>query len=206
MASKLDKIKNSIINVGDGRGFVVNAGGAQWVITCAHCLPFFPKCHVMNFAEEKTYRNLLGRIGTADRETWAECIFVDPISDTAVLSGPDSEAFSEEMDKYETLTADICAIRIAAAKQDEPICILGVNGEWRQSAVESVSDRFLGISMTDLNLIEPGMSGSPILTKSGQAVGIVALDGDLNPNVARLLPVWIWKVMCQPQPKRRTPS
>ena len=37
---------NSVITVGDGRGFVVKGpSNRRFVVTAAHCLPFFPECY-----------------------------------------------------------------------------------------------------------------------------------------------------------------
>jgi hypothetical protein len=67
---EIKEAKSAVITVGEGRGFVVNgrayfADGPRdrFIITGAHCLPFFPPCTSAAYLEEKTYRALLGPIG-----------------------------------------------------------------------------------------------------------------------------------------------
>ena len=56
--------KQAVINVGDGRGFIVSAGDMRYIITAAHCLPYsrFPTPHLANGINELTFPNVLGRI------------------------------------------------------------------------------------------------------------------------------------------------
>jgi hypothetical protein len=84
MAEHVDWTK-AVIKVGDGRGVVVATGHERFVITAAHCLPFFPPCMSFSGVEERTYPRLLGPIA-GERTVRAECVFVDPIADVA--AGP----------------------------------------------------------------------------------------------------------------------
>jgi hypothetical protein len=77
----------AVVKVGGGRGFIVKRADDQVVITAAHCLPFFPPAHPMSYLQERTFEALLGPLGTKPT-VWAECKFVDPIADIAVLSSP----------------------------------------------------------------------------------------------------------------------
>jgi hypothetical protein len=79
----------AVIRVGDGRGFVVGTDRERFVITAAHCLPRLPPSLSFSFIEERTYAKLLGPIGRKRTPVWAECCFVDPIADLAVLWSPD---------------------------------------------------------------------------------------------------------------------
>jgi len=49
----------------------------------------------MRYVEETTYKRLLGPLG-GKRTVWAECRFVDPIADIAVLGQPDNQTFFAE--------------------------------------------------------------------------------------------------------------
>jgi hypothetical protein len=69
----------------------------RYVITAAHCLPHLPAPHRAAYTEEKTYKKLLGPLGSAP-SIWAECVFVDPVADVAVLGQPDGQAFNEDVD------------------------------------------------------------------------------------------------------------
>ena len=73
-------MKDAILKVGDGRGFVVTlhrhpGGEERIVITAAHCLPKLPRPHPARYIEEETYARLLGPLG-GKRAVWARCLFV----------------------------------------------------------------------------------------------------------------------------------
>jgi hypothetical protein len=53
------RASSAVITVGDGRGFVIG----EYVITAAHCLPWFPPCLSISYPEERTYPNLLALLG-----------------------------------------------------------------------------------------------------------------------------------------------
>jgi hypothetical protein len=77
--------KDAVIAVGDGRGFLIeHAPGPHRVITAAHCLPHLPPAHPWSYEQERSYLNLLGSLG-GKPSIAAECLFVDPIADIAVL-------------------------------------------------------------------------------------------------------------------------
>jgi hypothetical protein len=61
MAEHVDWTR-AVIKVGDGRGFVVATDQGRFVITAAHCLPYFPPCMSFSGIEERTYTRLLGPI------------------------------------------------------------------------------------------------------------------------------------------------
>src|SRR6266849_3477352 len=100
--------KRASVTVGEGRGFVVSdqregSMSVRLIITAAHCLPSFPPCASFSYTEERTYKMLLGPIGDQPK-VWAECLFVDPIGDIAVLGSPDTQILPNEADMYEALT------------------------------------------------------------------------------------------------------
>ncbi len=89
-----DEIKRAVVTVGTGRGFVVDSQGRfgehnHLVITAAHCLPDLPPCHPLSYVE-RTYDALLGLLGE-EPTIAAECFFVDPIGDIAILGQPDGQ-------------------------------------------------------------------------------------------------------------------
>ena len=85
--SAISKLQ-SVVRVGDGRGFVVELKLGTVVVAAAHCLPILPPAHSASYLEERTYQALLGPLGTQPT-VWAECRFVDPVADIAVLGPPD---------------------------------------------------------------------------------------------------------------------
>lgn len=97
-------VTDAIIQVGaGGRGFLMETGRSPLVITAAQCLPHLPPSpgrHISSYG----YANLLGPLGAAPT-IWAECLFVDPIADVAVLCEPGSERI-DEWDAFDTFTKD----------------------------------------------------------------------------------------------------
>jgi len=103
--SELNKLTAAVLQVGDGRGFVVETLEAEHrlIITAAHCLPFLPPAHPAAYFAERTYRRLLGPL-EAEPTVWAECRFIDHVNDIAVLGAPDGQELAQEADRYEALT------------------------------------------------------------------------------------------------------
>src|SRR6266849_2635913 len=102
--SALKAAKRAVVQVGDGRGFIVSAGDARFIITAAHCLPWHPKPHLGNDITELTYQNILGRLGATRRTVWAELAADDIASDVAVLAKPDGQELYDQCRRYETFT------------------------------------------------------------------------------------------------------
>jgi len=190
----------TVLQVGGGRGFVVG----DFVITAAHCLPHLPLCLTFSDTEDRTYQKLLGRLGE-EPTVWAEVVFVDPVSDLAILCEPDSQELSDQKDAYCELleTADSFAIADIEADKEVPAKVLSLGGEWM-----AVACRYSGPFRYNhpLLLKEPitkgGMSGSPILDNSGNAIGVVcsgfgddapateAGNWSINCRLMRSLPRW----------------
>ena len=96
----------SVVKVGD-RGFVVEYQ-QEWppeapkqfttervVITAAHCLPQIPQGVFDD--DGKLYKNLLGLLDDRNLGVSAECMFVDPVSDIAILCAPKSPDLWKKM-------------------------------------------------------------------------------------------------------------
>ncbi len=54
-----------------------------------------PAAHGASYTEERTYRDLVGPLGRK-RAVCAECLFVDPVADIALLGPPDSQDLGEQ--------------------------------------------------------------------------------------------------------------
>jgi hypothetical protein len=205
------------VQVGGGRGFVVERED-QWqprvIITAAHCLDDLPPAHPISYTEERTYPSMLGPLG-AEPTVSAECLFADPIADIAVFGTPDSQDFSDEADAYESLLAAVAPLPVADAPKDSrervkvlPVeiagevfdeatvltpgqgtaLVLSLSGDWTKCSVER---RGPWLWIKEIDLIEPGMSGSPIVSLSGEAIGLVSTAGSagsLNPVLVEALP------------------
>jgi hypothetical protein len=101
-------LTQAVVKVGDGRGFIVEYQNflghpERIVITAAHCLPHLPPRHPAAYLVERTYSSLLGPL-KGKQTVWAECLFVDPITDIAVLGSPDNQELYDEAVAYEKLT------------------------------------------------------------------------------------------------------
>jgi hypothetical protein len=186
-----DEAKNAVVKVGDGRGFVVQYKHYRVVITAAHCLPCFPPCMSFSGLEDRTYKALLGPLGEQPA-AWAECLFVDPIGDIAVLGPPDDQELSDECEAYETLVDAAAVLPIADAPQDGPAWLLSLDGRWFRCNVRH-NGGMLRISAAEG--IACGMSGSPIVAADGSAIGVVCCgsvtEGGPNPRLTHNLPAWL---------------
>jgi hypothetical protein len=180
-----DELIGSVLEVGDGRGFVVLANGTPYVITAVHCLPSPPPPRLA--LEEETYQRLIGPLG-ADQSVAAACVFADPVADLAVLGPPDSQALGDERDHYMALLSALPPFDIAAPpprsrvrmpgepprfipdKISFPARVLSLDGAW----VDCVT-HYLGAPLVIENdgFVVPGMSGSPLIGASGAAVGVL---------------------------------
>jgi hypothetical protein len=93
----------SVIKVGGGRGFVMADGQENLVIvTAAYCLPHLPPADAMSYTEERTYEGLLGRLGD-ELSISAQVLFVDPVTDIAILGTPDNQEMWEQAEAYDAL-------------------------------------------------------------------------------------------------------
>jgi hypothetical protein len=194
----------------EGRGFVVegwfpNPGkkklarqGFQpapflrrhYIITAAHCLPKLPPRHRAAYTKEKTFKKLLGPLGSVP-SIRAECVFVDPVSDLAVLGRPDSQAFGEKVIlAWDDFIEDIEPLEVDT---DQPTrgWMLSLDGEWRPCTIQIT--RFGSLMVKDVvGQIAGGMSGSPILSDNGRVVGVVSITSNWpQAHLATALPQWL---------------
>ena len=184
----LDTLREAVIRVGEGRGFLV-----EWprdltrvVITAAHCLPWLPDtAHPAAYAEDHTYANLLGPLGES-LSVWAELLFVDPMADLAVLCMPDTQERLKDAEAYDELVKDRPVFRIALAPETCPGWIFSLDQEWLACTVRSVPTRRSRLGILDTTIVS-GMSGSPILREDGSAMGVIS-SKELHPRLDEDLP------------------
>jgi hypothetical protein len=211
--SEREQWAQAVLRVGDGgRGFVVETKRERIVITAAHCLPTLPPPHAAFRTEKRTYPSLLGPL-KGRRTVWAECLFADPIADIAVLWTPDNQVFPDEAQAYDALVdavtplsvappvrlgstlvrlpADIAtalnmpgthSYRVPESRRTTAL-ILSLTGEWLECSVT----RHRASMEIHQGIVKSGMSGSPILSKTGYAVGLVS-TGECNPILVKDLP------------------
>jgi hypothetical protein len=199
-------LKASVIEVGDGRGFVADLCGKDnpIIITGAHCLPRLTLSNGVDEdghlyvadADARLYANLLGPIG-AKPTVWAECLFVDPVADLAVLGTPDNQRLFDEAEAYEAFVGSLTPFSIADVPEQSQVWLLSLEREWlscQARYVPWVNGPFL--LSTDPKNIKGGMSGSPIVSDTGAAVGVVCLGSNQpecgpHPRLVRDLPGWL---------------
>lgn len=175
--------QRAIVTVGEGHGFVLRIGGGRAIVTAAHCLPNLPIAASIVGAEERTYHELLGYIGDPGPRLAVECYFVDPVADIAVLGSPDSQLFGREWEACEALIEAHSALRIGKAPAAGTAWILSLDGEWIKCRVEHYGGP-LWIREAAADLVG-GMSGSPIVSEDGAAIGVfiaAASTGDGPPR------------------------
>jgi hypothetical protein len=191
---------NGVIRVGKGgRGFVVAGKRDRFVITASHCLPKFPPRHPAAHYWERTYAKLLGPLG-GRYTVMAECLFVDPVADLAVLGPPDNQALYEQAEAYEALTESVTPMVLAdlpltgssvkrklpnggeiaipmPRKGEGPARLLSLDGKWFACRL-TATERSLWIWDAEQPIVG-GMSGSPIVNDTGAAVGVCCTAGGL---------------------------
>jgi hypothetical protein len=165
------KVPNAtcVVKVGDGRGFVFKHVGKRVIITAAHCLPRRPRAIAVDDIRRRTYRVLGDLHGEA--RVAAECLFVNPIADIAVLGSPAQE-FYKQARAYDSFVEDRPALRIGQATNGDG-WVLSLDGKWIATRLE-VSPGFRR-SFLEIDATVAGQSGSPILNSTGRAVGVVVI-------------------------------
>jgi hypothetical protein len=210
----------AVIKVGLGRGFVVEISRTRYVITAGHCLPFLPPSAPVTSIEDRTYHRLLGRLGEKETPVWAECKFVDPIADLAVLGCPDNQELADKAKAFQALVEaavplpigrlplvrspliDSGGLPLTVPETGETALgpptakasawLLSLDGHWFQC---DLTARHAGLSIEwAAEEIAPSMSGEPIVSGDGEAIGVVCTDGNGNASVqaslSRQLPRW----------------
>lgn len=209
----------SVVSVNGGRGFVIQTRDEQrLVVTTAHCLPHLPLTHGLSGSNERTYEKLLGPLG-GERTVWADCQFVDPVADLAVLGSPDSQALFHEPMAYDELLEETTPLALGTLSftmretlkdgteifshpyAESEAWLLALSGNWFPCRVMS-RGRSLWISEAAEG-VRSGMSGSPIVAWDGRVIGVVCLsagnreedddrrEGGPHPFLCAHLPSWL---------------
>ena len=182
-----DRWTSAVLKLGHGRGFVVSYGkDERAIITDAHCLPtdeagrlLLPPAHKMSH-EERIYPFLLARIGGAEAIVEAQCLFVDPIANIAAL-GPPGEEGSDRFNAYQKVVNDARTLVIIDAPDRGPARILALEGRWVEIVVER---RGYTLVAQPREFFAPGVSGSPIVSAGGNAIGVARLGKETGDDAA----------------------
>jgi hypothetical protein len=198
-----DEVTAAVVRVGDGRGFVVRGSDDYdlLVVTAAHCLPSFPPCASFSILQDRTYPSLIGRIGETP-SVWAQCLFVDPIGDIAVLGQPDNQSLIDESDAYDAMMEGIQPLSVSDPPIQGRAWMLSLDGRWSRCTIDRQLNGPLRIS--EAENIARGMSGSPVIADDGSAIAVVVSgscdhsqdvchEGGPYPVLTRNLPGWLLK-------------
>jgi hypothetical protein len=161
------------------------------------------------YTEEKTYRDLLAPLGEPPT-VWAEVLFVDPISDLAIVGAPDNQVFYDQADAYDQLVDKLRPLPMADTPRRASAWMLALDGKWFRCMADPNP---LGLWLSDAGQdIVGGMSGSPIIAEDGSAIGIMCVssavigkghrEGGPNPRLACHLPMWLAPLVRRPRQKR----
>jgi len=193
-----DRAKEAVVSVGGGRGFVLRMRDENRIITAAHCLPQIPPDCADVY--ERTHR-CVGPLG-GEPSIFAECLFVDPVADIAVLGCPDGEELENADFEWRDFIGKGGTLDVSALMDESPVraWLLSLNGEWNPCSVRpSLNGVMLWIEQANGG-IHLGMSGSPIVTDEGKVVGLVSrargavdlcTEGGPSPRIQKNLPLWL---------------
>ncbi len=146
----IERATASVLQVGDGRGFLVEVANQYFdypeklIMTAAHCLPEMPPCHTGMYLHEKTYSNLVGPLGEKPSLT-VECLFADPISDLAVLGGPNDQELYKQCEAYEEFVESLTPFVIADAEKEGQAWLLSLDNQWFSARYERINLRPLWV-------------------------------------------------------------
>src|ERR1051325_3751755 len=208
MDSDKSRWTRAVLRVGDGRGFVVAGQRERVVVTAGHWLPRLPPSMTFSFTEERTYAKLLGHLG-GKKLVWAECAFVNPIADLAVLASPDCQALWEEAEAYEAFIdgfeplpiGDLPLARspivlhsgdalLGPPEWEGAVWLFALTGQWFRC--EATAGRHMIGIPHPKKAIARGLSGSPIVSDDGCAVGVIVTGATgAQPFLARQFPAWL---------------
>ena len=181
---------DAVVTAGDGRGFVIRGDPDRLIITAAHCLP---RLHVDYpwTTDKRICWDFIGPLKEKPSIT-VECLFVDPVSDLAVLGPPDREKLSDKYEGYRGLvmrrpTLPIAPLRQTAIRSRGAAgWLLSIDGAWVSCKVRQRNGT---LSMETAEAFAAEMLGSPILNARGVAIG--AISYTVHPHLCDRLPAWL---------------
>jgi Trypsin-like peptidase domain len=209
--TQLNLLTAAVVQVGNGRGFIVGTDRARYVITAAHCLPRsrYPSPHLANSVNELTFPRIIGPLGSKGT-IWAELCALSLTDDLAVFTEPDGQELCSQNDEYEQFTETAITVGEPPpivppyewdSEAGAPARVLSLDCSWLPRTVYS-NGRFLTTRGTK---IESGMSGSPILNSDGDAIGLISTSGGYemsywHPSLMGCLPRWLSMLIPMVQP------
>jgi hypothetical protein len=124
-------------------------------------------------------------------QVFAECAFVDPVADIAVLKCPNYYELTQPYDKFFAALATLPLGKLKP-KFDAELrgWLLSLDGKPFQCHVKYLEDGPLSLEEAAQPIV-PGMSGSPILAENGAVIGLVSTNSERDgvpANEAGLIP------------------
>lgn len=136
------------------------------------------------------YRKLLGPLGTAP-SFCGECLFVDPVSDLAILGRPSGQDFGEKVvAAWDDFIEDIDPLELDT---DQPTrgWLLSLERQWMPCTIQITGEGGLMVKNA-IGCIVGEMSGSPILSDNGRVVGVVSITSNCSQaHLPSALPQWL---------------
>ena len=108
------------------------------------------------------------------------------VADIAVLGSPDGQDLYDEAEAYDEFVGASRPLPVRYANEAQTVWLLSLEGQWFRSDM-TVNRMALWLAN---GAIKGGMSGSPIMTEEGAAIGVV-VSSAVNPRLMKSLPAWL---------------
>lgn len=191
-----EQARRGIVTVGEGYGFVAEAeNGDRIVITSFRSASSAGPDgqDPLSYPVQPVYTARIGAFGQRP-DVSAECLFANPLADLAILGAPDDERGLEEIERYYELVTGASSIGISEIPANASALLFSPDGEWFTCRVSRHLDGPLWIKDAAED-IPCSMSGSPIFSRTGAAVGVLCTTHSKeasgpNARLMRDLPAW----------------
>jgi hypothetical protein len=169
------------------------------ILTAAHCVEFTTS-GAMTLGSGWEFMH---EIKTHEGRLKGAVIFVEPVSDIAVLSCLDDQSLPDEAEKFEEFCANSEAMALATKQiiPNEPFAVRihNYDGTWVKGTAKIFRKGAHKLCIGTDQEIKGGASGGPVLNSAGELVGIVShcprqKKGPyyfLCPRPLECLPTWI---------------
>ncbi len=152
-----------------GQGILVEG---NLILTAAHCVDF--KCD----GEMVLGNDFLEPIQTCCGVFNVAALAVEPVNDLAVLGPVDGQVLPADAEAFEDFCAATKSVPICTSEfelfKEIPISIFTHKGAWIRGQAQQCANHAAMLFIHAEEQIEGGTSGSPIVNRQGEVVGIVS--------------------------------